>query len=578
MRLRYKGPLAPCFSSTSSNASSTAQQSTGARRHVALPWLDQLPEELVGMIFCHVSGSAAVDAYTARVSRAACRLALEHLRSLISARCPDMAHVCRRWRRLFIPSFYRYAVYDGRTDRLLVPAAYEHHIRWLLVDIPEGHHSYRSVVRGLYWLPAEVRERVSWLGLCMGNYATISMSEYGALAAAFPGLKQIWVDVGCLTTKLRNVCPVIAGTDAPPPITALVLRDNMLRNRGVAVSLVRGAAAALEYLDLGCLGLRAASEILWDPGIHASERPPRFPRLRSLRVAIGSAEDGSPAMPPAECTFPRLEALVCHAAMSVSSLYAPGMPHGLPAEFIQRFMVALLLHCPAQLKQLSIDDPDGVVSAMLRERALSLKTLCLTQYHQRGEQSADLRPGSSIGNSAGGGLQSVIDAAMAIPGLRMFTGTTAEDHVYSPLGPCLPDHGLLCVLDIATWTLTPCDLQLLLAKLPQLEEARVTLVRPQIHPAPEDIGYNMTVQRLWVNTVEGTGPGWDSASLESLTTQFARMPRLCELLLFYEAVQWLAKATAHRNREDLLNLALHVNIGRCNADEKAVRRTTSLFL
>ncbi|KAJ2807573.1 hypothetical protein H4R21_000419 [Coemansia helicoidea] len=525
-------------------------------------WLEQLPDVLLGLVLRCASGTARVDAYANGVTRADYRFELELMSEMISERTFDMAHVCRRWRQILAPAFYHYAVYDGREGRLLVPDGCEQHIRWLLVQIPKDFGSYRSVVRALYWLPQEVRSRVLWLGLCMGARTAMSVSEYGPLAAAFPDLRQIWLDLGRLATNLRDVCPAITGSEVLAPITALMLREDKLENREVAASLVRAAAATLTRLDIWSADISAVCEVLWSPDGRSAGREPLFPQLVRLSMKIFNAHSGQVVVSPKATPFPKLEVLVCHES---TWLRAGSRPEDLHDQ-LQRFVAMLLEHIPARLRRLSIDSPDGDIPEVLGGGMQQLEVLQLVYNRDYYNRKIS--------------LQRVLEMAMAIPKLRALEAESATHIRNQPLALSCPCHMQLCVLDISSWFLTLCDLQLLLSKLPRLEEARVTLTRPQIHPAREEISYHMAMRRLWVDSVSRSGVGWGPDSLEPLTTMLARMPRLSEALLFYQAVRWITKTTARRsrNREGLLHLALHVNIGRCNIDEMVVQRATSLFL
>ncbi|KAJ2799662.1 hypothetical protein H4R20_004346, partial [Coemansia guatemalensis] len=340
-------------------------------------------------------------------------LSLEDLRQLLLKRNIEMIQVCSGWRKLLAPTFYQYCLYDGRIDAPLVPEEQICHIRKLLVYIPEDYCSYRNVVRGVFRLPMEVRRRIRWLGVCMNKRATISMSEMGALAEAFPNLQHVWADLAYLSTKLRDIYPVLIGTATPARVTVFVSRQfrSLMMNSNMLVTLIRRIAASLEYLDLKAT-LPEAYEVIWGSNNNNAAELPCFPRLRTLRI------------------------------------------------------IFCALTSPAQL----------------------------------------------------------------------------------------------------------------LARFPNLEDIRLMLLNPQVYLPSNEINYNLSLRRLWVNAMTDDLPMWNAASLESLVTLLARMPNLKELLLFDKAVEWLSKAISRKNCDELLWLSLGVNIGRCNHDEEVVRHTTTLFL
>ncbi|KAJ2801026.1 hypothetical protein H4R21_002949, partial [Coemansia helicoidea] len=240
-----------------------------------------------------------------------------------------------------------------------------------------------------------------------------------------------------------------------------------------------------------------------------------------------------------------LKILVCHAVSWKMRRDAAAELHG-P---MRQFVATLLEQVPMQLQRLSIDDLDGDVTGMLSGKTLRLETLKLAHRCQ---------PRNSNGSIS---LQRVLEMALANHELKALTSVEESFPDHLPFALSTQSHTHLRVLDIESWSLTLCDLQVLLAKLPRLVEARVALTQPQTHPAREDISYHMAMERLWVDSDMGSDSGWDPGSFESLATLLVRMPRLSKAVLFDEAEQWLAKAMTRRNRKDLQHLARCANIG-----------------
>ncbi|PIA17104.1 hypothetical protein COEREDRAFT_80813 [Coemansia reversa NRRL 1564] len=572
-RRQYRSAVKRPYSNTSKYAStqpSNKNRCSTRRRNIGhvldtRRWLEKLPIELFDLIFRHVSGTAAVDNYLCRTAWYSSGLFLKELWQLLLERNTEMMYVCRQWRKLLSPTFYRYCVYDCGIDAPLVSEEQICHIRKVLVYIPTSYCSYRNVARGLFRLPMDVRKRVYWLGVCMNNAATISMSEMGALAQAFPNLQHVWVDLATLNTKLRDVYPVLMGTATPARITTFVCRDYGLINQKIAAALIRRTAASLEYLDLGIIPMMAAYKIFWG-GINTADFS-RFPRLRTLRIIINDLSTIAVAENSQGCTFPMLKELTCHVIKRTSNRENTYNIYGQFAKKLENFLTRLITNCPSSLKYLNISDFNGMTLRQQTSRLYSLEHIVLQQYDEReNDEIYDYN-----------NLSETLQLVRYIPMLRSLT-IKANWYMQQNFKPNGLVHGQLSMLDVSNSKLTMCNMQQLLTKFPNLQEIRLTLLNTQDYLPPDEINYNLSLRRLWINACTEDLPMWNAESLESLVILLARMPNLKELLLFQKAVEWLSKAISRKNRDDLLWLSLGVNIGRCNYDEKAVRHTTTLFL
>ncbi|KAJ2080153.1 hypothetical protein H4R24_003282 [Coemansia sp. RSA 988] len=549
--------------------SSTRQRSVGRVLNTRR-WLDKLPIDIFDLIFRHVSGTAAVDNYLRQTAWHMSELSLGDLWQLLLGRNAEMIQVCSGWRKLLAPTFYQYCVYDCKIDAPLVPEEQFCHIRKLLVYIPEEYCSYRNVVRGIFRLPIDVRKRINWLGVCMNKSATISMSEMGALAEAFPNLRHVWADLASLNTKLCDVYPVLIGTATPVQITAFVARNWCSINQKIFVAFVRRAAASLEYLDLDGFPMCDAYRVIWGSKTHRIGDLPRFPRLRTLRIVFNYLNDTVVAESSQGCPFPMLEELTCHAETYYILESVFRVQQNL-AKGLYGFVARLLAHCPPTLKYLNINDVNGTMLGQQASRLYSLKHIVL--HHRMISEDNGITDGVYEHNN----LSETLQLVKYIPMLRSLT-IKAGWQMRQIFEPSALIHDNLRMLDISSSKLTICDMQQLLERFSNLEEIHLTLVNPEIYLPPNEIKYNMSLQRLWVNACMDDLPMWNGKSLDSLMTLLARMPKLKELLLFEKAVEWLSKAISRKNRDDLLWLSLGVNIGRCNYDEKVVRHTTTLFL
>ncbi|KAJ1831492.1 hypothetical protein LPJ63_004244 [Coemansia sp. RSA 2711] len=525
--------------------------------------LSRLPAELFDLVFRHVSGTAAVDRYLDIGHSAPGRLDLGHLRQLIVGRAPTMTQVCRHWRTLFLPIFHQYAIYDGgEADTLLGLEDHDCYMRRLLVHIPRDYYSYRSVVRALYGLPEHVRQGVRWLGLCMDDNTGMSMSELGALAEAFPGVRHVWMDLARLDTKARRVHPIVMGA-VSASVTSLVYRDYELANARQLIALMRRTAASLEHLDLGAVGLDTAGRALW--GNCGDVAPTAYPRLRVLRLTLTSkASTQLFKHSPLGMIFPRLETFVCLADYH-EQLDSESCADCL--DLAQAFQLELLLHCSPHIKQLCGFDVDGVFTSLGISQRQALEQLTLTCNLGRLGRHCD-------------NLSSALDLTAMLPSLRQLRiNAVFGQHMRQQLDLRVPQHTKLSVLDVSSWKITLADLEQLLNKLPQLRDVRVTVMAPAVRMDSEEFAFHIGVQRLWIDAVSGEAAAWTADGLGSLMVLLARMPSLYELLTFDRAMRWLAKAAAGSSGGDGLDhLVFNANIGLCNYDEGAVGRATSLYL
>ncbi|KAJ1926976.1 hypothetical protein EC988_010261, partial [Linderina pennispora] len=94
-------------------------------------------------------------------------------------------------RQYLLHIFYKHAAYCGERRQLLVPSAALPLMRKLVIGIPFKSRAFRTMARGLHMLPEEARRGLTWLGLCLGERAKLSESEFGSLAKAFPNLQKV---------------------------------------------------------------------------------------------------------------------------------------------------------------------------------------------------------------------------------------------------------------------------------------------------------------------------------------------------------------------------------------------------
>ncbi|KAJ2801025.1 hypothetical protein H4R21_002948, partial [Coemansia helicoidea] len=215
----------------------------------------------------------------------------------------------------------------------------------------------------------------------MDNKTAMLVSEYNQLAAAFPALQQVWLDTRRFV-DVRAIYLKSAGTKVLPPITSLVLQEDVFRRRDKVASLVHAVAATLTRLELAYTDIGTAREVLWGPGGQIDVYRSRFPQLVKLFISISSVHDRPPIMPLQTTTFPELKVLVCHDSTWPEYGSAPEL-HG----WMRQFVMILLEHVPTQLRRLRIDDPEGDVPEMLGGKMLQLEALYLNYnldyYHSK---------------------------------------------------------------------------------------------------------------------------------------------------------------------------------------------------
>ncbi|KAJ2509582.1 hypothetical protein GGI11_005813 [Coemansia sp. RSA 2049] len=558
--------------------------------------LESLPAILFSCIFRHASGVAEVGSYLLghlqqRHRRA---LSLPLLLTMIRRCSPAMAQTKRSWRRVLAPDLYRTAVYNGKTNVLMVPDGSERHVRRIVVCIPENYMSFRSMVRTMYHLPEDVRAKIVWVGLCMENNAAVSMSEYGALMGAFPNALRLSADLAHIdTARTKSLFPVLLDAMAPAMLSTLTLRHWCLAAESPAVRLVRRAAPTLEYLDLGHVSLTTIRTVLW----HAKPAPlllrddqrvraPAFPRLMFLCFKLADTNFIDPEWRPRVCEFPRLERMVF--AIDAVRAPAPGVVGGARHAAVPRMCPVarhwlarrLLMHRLPCLTHLDMDCVDDSVVLEAGPALLpNLVHLHLLQHYH-------LVPGSAP-NTPAPSLSRTLNAVLGVRSLRVFRSWTAFYARHVPLDlSTLSVHGLR-ELNISTWAIGLPDLLHLLAKLPELENIRATLTSAQAYPHPVDedtddghhhdddygddhIAYNVTLKHMWLDSVFGEAASWVKAPLDALIMVVAHMMNLEHLLLFTKAFLRLECAVSRKSSEDLIRLARTVHIGQCHRDERWV--------
>ncbi|KAJ2660640.1 hypothetical protein IWW48_002849 [Coemansia sp. RSA 1200] len=549
--------------------------------------LESLPAILFSCIFRHASGVAEVDSYLLGhlQQRHQRTLSLPLLLTMIRRCSPAMAQTKRSWRQVLAPDLYRTAVYDGKTNVLMVPDGSVRHVRRIVVSIPENYMSFRSMVRTMYHLPEDVRAKIVWVGLCMENNAAVSMSEYGALMAAFPSALRLSADLAHIdTARTKSLFPVLLGAMAPALLSTLTLRHWCLVGESPAVRLVRRAAPTLEYLDLGHVCLTTIRSVLWHakPALRDGQwiRAPAFPRLMFLRFKLADTNSIDPEWHPHVCEFPRLERMVF--AIDAVRAPAPGVVGGARHAAVPRmYSVArhwlarrLLMHRLPCLTHLDMDCVDDSVVLEAGSALLpSLVHLHLLQHYHLVSGPAPNTPAPNLSRT--------LNAVLGVRSLKVFCSWTAFYARHVPLDlSALSVHGLR-ELNISTWAIGLPDLLHLLAKLPELEDIRATLTSAQAYPHPADedsddghdegrIAYNVTLKHMWLDSVFGEAASWVKAPLDALIMVVAHMMNLEHLLLFTKAFLRLECAVSRKSSEDLIRLARTVHIGQCHRDERWV--------
>ncbi|KAJ2734277.1 hypothetical protein IW152_002408 [Coemansia sp. BCRC 34962] len=518
-------------------------------------WIEALPAELFALVFSHVSGTAAMNSVYCYNEHHSQRLSLDRMAALDRVRDPSMMQVCRRWRSQLLPWYYQYAVYMGLTNELDIPEEHLGYVRRILIHIPKGYRSFRSAARAMHWLPAEVRAKVRWLGLAMGEGARISKSEYGALAGFFPNLATVSMDLAQIDLTERYICPAILDSGSAVRITALAFHRCGLAEQKVRASLICRAAATLEFLDTGQLDAHGLADIFWRPKTSSTVC---FPRVRRLYFHISGADGKHLAfVQTTRQLFPRVEELRCVAGL------APGGEDGV--ENLRLFLECVLGYHLPELQRLSVVCDLAHMMPELSSASLPALEHVLLAW----------RRGPTTGGSGRASLGWSLDVAAGFSRLQHFSARAPATTPGRPLR--LPERQLagLHTLDLRTWAVSLCDLQLMLRSLPGIQNLALTLMDPHKYPPPDDIEFNLDMHRLWLSTVECK---WDNLALDSLLTTVTQMVNLRELLLFRRALQRLKTAIVRAKSDDLQEFAKMVNIGQCDCNEWTVKTSSTLSL
>ncbi|KAJ1896751.1 hypothetical protein LPJ81_004674, partial [Coemansia sp. IMI 209127] len=500
--------------------------------------LECLPDILFNSIFHYASGLAEVDNYLR------CHLQHRHGRSfslpllfaMIRRCCPTMAQTKRSWRHLLLPELYRTAAYDGKTNTLLVPDEHTHHVRRIVILIPENYKSFRSMARTMYHLPEDVRAKVSWFGLCMRSGTTLSLSEYGALSGAFPNALSMSADLGSTNVSAKEMNRILFSPQTPAQISTLTLRYSGMTEESLAVHLVHQAARSLEYLDLGSACLAALYKALWpektpqEPG--QNEHPHMFPKLTHLRFTLSDIFAADSGWNPRRCEFPRLERMYFAVELSYERLLR-GSHAPLDLTARKRLAQRLLMYSLPCLKHLELDCVDEAVIMEAHRRLPNLEHLHLIEHIH-----LSFVPGSDAAEPS---LSRILNSALSIESLREYRNLSSFRARYKPLELASPIHRLR-KLNIASWAIGLCDLQVLLARLPELEDIHATLTDAHVYPHPESIVYNVTIKRMWLDSAFGEAATWVKGPVNSLLTFISHMMNLEELLLFSKAFLRLERA------------------------------------
>lgn len=575
--------------------------------------INDLPFELFDMIFRFASGTADVDAFFHLPSADRDQPSLTRMAALIRQRDCTMIHVCRQWRYQLLSSFYQYAVYDGEANKLLVPPPQRPLLRRLLIYIPKEYRSFRTAVRLMHLETEALRSQIIWVGLRMGFMAKLSMSEYGAMASAFPNLRSVAIEFQPLDTRSRDIFSVVIGNKQfAPPITTLVCHANTIQTQRQFVKLITKAGQCLEVLDAGMLELKLAAELFWPQAQRACTRSLAsqnkdfllagqllqiLPRLKRLYFGVYFTEEtrvGARVDPSAVCLFPELIELSCSIILNkIDTVNGNSFGNYSPQVDKMLGFIDYIFNRPLKsLKHLYMDYDQAQVLSALRKRSLpALEYMLVAKqgFKLRGGNNHPLQQphpqqGVGIGNEVEEQptsltLSDSLNVAAAYSLLKHFTHwTTFTTNTHASLELTFEIHEELKMLDIRTWVITQSDANELLNKLPNLESMCVTLTKPQVYPALNTINYNICLKRLWINSVEGKYCSWDSESLDALVDLVTHMLGLGELLLFRKAIQRVKAVVSKCKSVDLYHFARTVNIGLCNYDEDIVRNTTTLCL
>ncbi|KAJ2787288.1 hypothetical protein GGI15_000838 [Coemansia interrupta] len=194
----------------------------------------------------YASGVADLDPYISLSGFSLFRPLIPTMMSLVQEINIAPTQVCFKLRYELIPQIHQYAIYCGERMKFLGRPQYQRYARYIIIAIPQGRKSFRSVVRAMYWLPKKMRQHVCWVGLSMKSGSTISVSEYGALSGAFPRLQKMFLEMGRLDEARCRVMPAIMDASSQATITALTIIDAGLRSTADTAMLVHRNCAHLE--------------------------------------------------------------------------------------------------------------------------------------------------------------------------------------------------------------------------------------------------------------------------------------------------------------------------------------------
>ncbi|KAJ2582968.1 hypothetical protein GGH95_001248 [Coemansia sp. RSA 1836] len=513
-------------------------------------WIEALPAELFDLVFRHASGTAAMDAVVNHSEQCSQRQSLARMAALDRERNGAMLQVCRRWRSQLMASYYQYAVYNGHTNELEIPEEHLGFVRRILIHVPDRYRSFRTAARTMNWLPPEVRKKIRWLGLAMGDMAAISRSEYGALAGFFPNLIRLDLDLARVDLSERSICAALLEPDSLTRITVLAFHRCRLPGQRLRARLICRAAASLEFLDTGHFGAQVLGNVFWRSAttdVDDGNDGVRFPQLRRLYFHVcGEAGKPAPSQPlwrHRRWLFPKVEELRCVVA-------ALGDASAEDAESGLRVVVESVLNqVLPELRRLSV-----IYDVAWAMPELSAAAMPVLEHVFLAGSGKAMR--AALGQS--------LAMAAGLSRLRHLSVRTPATVNIGGLGDFCQQSGLR-TLDLRTWAVSLSGLQLVLSKLPGLQNLALTLTYPCSHPHPDDIGFNMRVRRLWLGAAEGSV--WGAPALDSLLTIATQMVNLHELLLFKRALLRLKTAMSRAKSDDLHQFARYVNIGLCDKGE-----------
>ncbi|KAJ2896423.1 hypothetical protein IWW38_002025 [Coemansia aciculifera] len=511
-------------------------------------WIEALPTELFDLIFRHVSGTAAMDAVVNHSEQHSQRHSLACMAALDGERNKAMTQVCRRWRSQLLASYYQYAVYNGQTNELEIPEEHLCYVRRILIHVPDGYRSFRMAARTMSWLPPEVRGKIRWLGLAMGEMAAISKSEYGSLAGFFPNLCRLDLDFAQVDLSERSICAALLDSDSSARITVLAFHRCGLMGQKLRARLICRAAKSLEFLDTGQFDAQLLGNVLW----RGSGTPGGvcFPQLRRLyfHVCGKSEQQSESSLVPKRRQrqlFPRIEEMRCVVAALGDDEDDGGDVLGL------RALV------------------DGILGGLMPE--LRRLSIMFDAAWAMPELSAAAMPGLEhvlLAGKSGEAMRAALGQALGMATKSLLRHLCVRVPSIVDVG-ALSDFGQtseLRTLDLRTWAVSLCGMQQILGNLPRLRSLALTLTDPYSYPHPDDIGFNLQVRRLWLGAAE-EGRAWDALALDSLLTLVTQMVNLQELLLFKRALLRLNNAILRDKTGDLCQFARYVNFGLCSKGE-----------